>query len=183
VRFTELDVAGAYLVELEPIQDDRGLFARAFCAREFEEHGLQPAIAQANLSANEKRGTLRGLHYQSAPAGEAKLFRCIQGATFHVIVDLRADSPTHGRHVGVELSAANRRALYVPEYCATGYQALADGAEVLYTVSGFYSPEHEGGIRYDDPLLDIEWPIPVSSISEKDASWPLLDRDRQRRVR
>ena len=174
MRFSPLELEGAYVVDLEPIQDERGMFARAFCAREFEEHGLKPAVAQGNLSTNVHRGTVRGLHYQTLPAPEAKLFRCIRGATYHVVVDFRPGSDTYGEHVGVELTASGRTALYVPELCATGYQALVDGAEVFYTVSGFYSPEHEQGVRYDDPALGIEWPLPVARISPKDASWPLL---------
>ena len=172
--FSETAVRGAFLVDLEPRSDQRGFFARTFCAREFEAHGLSPAVAQCNLSFNRKRGTLRGMHYQAEPAAEAKLVRCVGGAILDVIVDLRPDSPTYLRHVAVELSAANRRALYVPFLCAHGFQTLTDDAEVSYQVSEFYAPAHEHGARYDDPAFGIRWPLPVSEISEKDAAWPLL---------
>lgn len=172
--FEETNLAGAWLVDFRRIEDERGFFARAFCAREFEERGLKPAIAQVNTSFNHRRGTLRGLHYQHPPAAEAKFLRCIAGAVYDVIVDLRPDSPTFRRHFGVELTAANRRAIYVPEMFAHGYLALTDGAEVLYSASEPYTPGVEGGLRYDDPALGIDWPIPVTVISEKDASWPLI---------
>jgi dTDP-4-dehydrorhamnose 3,5-epimerase len=174
MRFTEAPLRGAFLIELEALVDSRGFFARGFCSREFESHGLRPAIAQYNLSYNERRGTLRGLHYQLPPAAEAKFMRCIAGAIYDVIVDLRPDSPTYLQHFGVELSAGNRSALYVPEQFGHGYQALTDGAEVLYTVSQHYAPGLERGIRYDDPRLAISWPLPVSDLSEKDAAWPPL---------
>ncbi|CAD0184412.1 dTDP-4-dehydrorhamnose 3,5-epimerase [Ruegeria sp. THAF57] len=173
--FSETPLQGAFVVDLQEISDDRGFFARAFCAEEFEQHGLIPAVAQVNLSFNEKKGTIRGLHYQNAPASEAKFMRCISGAIYDVIVDLRPGSPTYRQHFGIELSARNRRALYVPEMFAHGYLALTDGAQAFYSASEFYTPGVEGGIRYDDPVLGIQWPIPVSIVSEKDASWPLLD--------
>ncbi|WP_171123186.1 MULTISPECIES: dTDP-4-dehydrorhamnose 3,5-epimerase [unclassified Ruegeria] len=173
--FTETPLQGAFVVDLQEISDDRGFFARAFCAEEFEQHGLKPAVAQVNLSYNEKKGTIRGLHYQNAPAAEAKFMRCISGAIYDVIVDLRPESPTYHQHFGIELSAQNRRALYVPEMFAHGYLALTDGAQAFYSASEFYTPGVEGGIRYDDPSLGIQWPIKVSIVSEKDASWPLLD--------
>ena len=174
MKFIETGLEGAFIVELEPRSDDRGFFARAFCQREFEEHGLNPKIAQCNLAFTAKKGTLRGLHYQVPPATEAKFFRCIQGRNFHVIVDMRSDSATYLKHVGVELSPENRRALYVPEFFAHGYQTQEDNSEALYQVSEFYSPGHEAGLRYDDPKLAIDWPIPVSVVSDKDTSWPLL---------
>ena len=174
MKFIETGLEGAFIVELEPRSDDRGFFSRAFCQREFEEHGLNPKIAQCNLAFTAKKGALRGLHYQIPPATEAKFFRCIQGRNFHVIVDMRSDSPTYLKHVGVELSPENRRALYVPELFAHGYQTQEDNSEALYQVSEFYSPGHEAGLRYDDPKLSIDWPIPVSVVSEKDTSWPFL---------
>jgi dTDP-4-dehydrorhamnose 3,5-epimerase len=174
VRFAETDLAGVVLVDLEPHEDERGFFARAFCADEFAAHGLSGQVAQANTSFNHRRGTVRGLHWQAEGAEEAKFFRCIRGATWHVVVDVRPESPTRLRHSGVELSAESRRGLYVPPLCATGYQTLTDGAEVLYLVSARYSPAHERGLRYDDPALGIEWPLPVSVVSEKDRGWPLL---------
>lgn len=175
MRFEPTPIDGVYVVDLEPLHDERGFFARAFCARELADHGLVPDVVQANLSHNVRAGTTRGLHYQSAIAPEAKLFRCIHGKTFNVAVDAREGSTTFGRWFGVHLSAANRRALYVPPLCAAGYQALTDEAEVLYLVSGFYTPDAESGLRYDDPAIGIEWPLPPSLVSEKDASWPLLD--------
>jgi dTDP-4-dehydrorhamnose 3,5-epimerase len=170
--FTETALAGAFIVDLQEIRDDRGFFARTFCAKEFEAHGLKPVIAQANMSFNHRAGTLRGLHYQRPPAAETKLVRCTAGAIWDVIVDIRPDSPTYMKYVGVELSAANRRALYVPEMFAHGYQTLTDGAEVVYSVGEFYTPGVEGGFRHDDPALGIDWPVPVTVISDKDASWP-----------
>jgi dTDP-4-dehydrorhamnose 3,5-epimerase len=174
VRFVETQLHGAYVVELEPRTDDRGFFARAFSADEFAEHGLTTEIAQCNISFNHRKGTIRGLHMQRRPAEEAKLFRCIRGATYHVAVDFRPESATYGSHVGIELSAESRIAFYVPELCAAGYQALTSDAEVLYTTSALYAPSCEEGFRYDDPALGIEWPVDVSVISDKDASWPFL---------
>ena len=174
--FTETHLRGAYVVELQEISDDRGFFARAFCADEFENHGLKPGIAQINLSSNAKKGTVRGLHYQQAPATEAKFMRCISGAIYDVIVDMRPGSDTYLQHFGIELSAKNRRALYVPEVFAHGYLALTDGAQAFYSASEFYTPGVERGIRYDDPALNIQWPEPVVIVSEKDAGWPLLQR-------
>lgn len=174
MQFVPTGLEGAFIIDLEPISDDRGFFARTFCAKEFEAHGLKAAIAQCNLSLNYQQGTLRGLHYQTAPAAEAKFLRCIQGENYHVIIDLRPESATYLRHVGVELSAQNRRGLYVPELFAHGYQVLTDGSEALYSVSEFYTPGCEQGIRYDDPTFQIDWPLPVSQISSKDAAWPLF---------
>lgn len=172
MRFLETGLAGAYLIELDEISDERGFFARAFCMREFEEHGLKSVTAQCNVSFNHRAGTLRGMHYQLPPAAETKLVRCTRGAIYDVIIDLRPDSPTYLEHVGVELSEHNRRALYVPEMFAHGYQALTDGAEVTYQVSEFYTPGQERGLRYDDPRFGITWPLEVTVISDKDASWP-----------
>jgi dTDP-4-dehydrorhamnose 3,5-epimerase len=173
--FTETELKGAFIIDLEERRDHRGFFARTFCAREFEGHGLKPTVAQCNLSFNHKKGTLRGMHYQIAPATETKLVRCTQGAIYDVIVDMRPDSPTYLSHIGVELTAENRRALYVPEMFAHGYQALTDGAEVVYQVGEFYTPGYECGLRYDDPRLGIEWPLAVTEISAKDAAWPLIE--------
>lgn len=173
--FTETKLKGAFIIDLEERSDDRGFFARTFCAKEFEDHGLKPTVAQCNLSFNHKKGTLRGMHYQTLPAAETKLIRCTQGAIYDVIVDMRPNSPTYLSHIGVELTAENRRALYVPEMFAHGYQALTDGAEVVYQVGEFYTPGYERGLRYNDPVLGIEWPTEVTVISEKDASWVLLE--------
>jgi len=172
--FSETKLKGAFIIDLEELSDDRGFFARSFCAREFEDHGLNPTVAQGNLSYNHKKGTMRGLHYQAPPAAESKLVRCTAGAIWDVIVDLRPDSATHMQHIGVELTAANRRALYVPEMFAHGYLTLTDGAEVTYSVGEFYTPGVEGGYRFDDPALGIKWPVDVEVISEKDAAWPLI---------
>jgi dTDP-4-dehydrorhamnose 3,5-epimerase len=172
--FTETKLKGAFIIELEERKDPRGGFARTFCAREFEAHGLKANILQANLAYNYKAGTIRGLHYQVPPAAETKLVRCTRGRIYDVIVDLRPSSATYLQHFGIELSDENRRALYVPELFAHGYQALSDNAEVAYQVSEFYTPGHERGLRYNDPALAIRWPMPVSIISDKDANWPLL---------
>ncbi|MFB2968450.1 dTDP-4-dehydrorhamnose 3,5-epimerase [Aerosakkonema sp. BLCC-F183] len=175
MQFTETQLQGAFLVDIEKISDRRGFFARIFCAKDFEERGLKPPIAQTNLSFNPKKGTLRGLHYQTPPVTEAKLIRCTKGAIYEVIVDMRPESPTYLSHIGVELTDENRRALYVPEMFANGYQALTDEAEAIYQVSDFYTHGYERGLRYDDPLLNINWPLSVSEISAKDASWPFLE--------
>lgn len=174
MKFTETKLKGAFIIDLEERPDHRGFFARTFCMEEFQEHGLKPTVAQCNLSFNHKKGTLRGMHYQIAPATETKLIRCTQGAIYDVIVDMRPNSPTYLLHIGVELTAENRRALYVPEMFAHGYQTLTDAAEVTYQVGEFYTPGYERGLHYDDPVLGIEWPLPVSEISVKDAAWPLL---------
>lgn len=172
--FKETSLQGVYIIDLELLKDDRGAFARTFCAQTFEERGLRPAVAQCNLSFNHKRGTLRGLHFQIPPAAETKLVRCTRGAIYDVVVDMRKASPTYLTHVGVELSAENRRSLYVPEWFAHGYQTLTENAEVIYQVGEFYTPGYERGLRYNDPKLAIDWPLPVSTISTKDATWPLL---------
>jgi dTDP-4-dehydrorhamnose 3,5-epimerase len=176
INTTPID--GVAVIDLDLRSDDRGFFARTFCIEEFGAAGLQTAVEQCNLSFNHRAGTLRGMHFQIAPHPEAKLVRCISGAIVDIIVDMRPDSPTRLQHVAVELSAENRRALYVPPYFAHGYQTLVDDAEVMYQVSGSYEPAAERGLRHDDPDLGLEWPLPVSMISEKDASWPLIvDRD------
>ena len=175
MQFTQTKLKGAFVIDLEQKTDYRGFFARTFCAQEFEAHGLKSTVAQCNLSFNYKRGTLRGMHYQVPPAAETKLIRCTQGVIYDVIADMRPESPTFLQHIGVELSAENRRALYVPEMFAHGYQALSDEAEVIYQVGEFYRPGFERGLRFNDPLLAIEWPLPVSEISVKDAAWPLLE--------
>ena len=172
--FTETPLAGAFVIDIEHKSDARGFFARSFCRAEFEAYGLDPTVAQCNISFNHRRGTLRGLHYQVAPATEVKLVRCSRGAIYDVIVDLRPNSATYLQHIGVELSADNRRALYVPEIFAHAYQALTDDAEVIYQVSAMYAPGCERGLRFDDPRLGISWPLAVSEISEKDRAWPLL---------
>ena len=173
--FTETALAGAFIIDLEPRGDDRGFFARAFCQREFDARGLTSVIAQANISFNYQKGTLRGLHFQYPPAAESKFVRCSRGAILDVIVDLRPESATYLRHVAVELTAENRRGLYVPERFAHGYQVLEDNTETTYQVGEFYTPAAESGLRGSDPRLAIAWPLPVSDISDKDRAWPLLD--------
>jgi dTDP-4-dehydrorhamnose 3,5-epimerase len=172
--FTPTPLAGAYLVELDRREDERGFFARSFCQREFAEHGLNPRIAQCNVSFNAKRGTLRGMHYQAPPHEEAKVVRCTQGAVWDVIVDLRRDSPTFKRWHGVELTADNRRALYIAEGLAHGFQTFTDDAELLYLMSEFYYPDAARGVRWDDPAFGIEWPLPNPRISERDRNFPRL---------
>ena len=175
--FTETKLCGSFIVELEQREDERGFFARSFCQDEFAAHGLKTSIAQANLSWNAKAGTLRGMHYQFPPAAETKFIRCTHGALYDVIVDLRPESPTFGEHIGVELSAANHRALYVPERFGHGFITLADDTEAAYQVGEFYTPGMEGGLRYDDPDLGIDWPIAAAVMSDKDGSWaPLADQ-------
>jgi dTDP-4-dehydrorhamnose 3,5-epimerase len=174
VILTPTGLDGAVVVDLERREDARGFFARTFDRATFAEAGLVPLVEQCNLSYNHRAGTLRGMHYQVAPALETKLVRCTAGAVLDVIVDVRRDSPTYLRSFSVELTADNRRALYVPAMFAHGYQTLTDGAEVSYQVSEAYTPGTERGLRHDDPALGLAWPLPVSVLSEKDAAWPLL---------
>ncbi len=172
--FHETKLAGAYIIELDKKEDFRGFFARAFCADELRRHGVEFQAVQANISHNERKGTLRGMHYQAPPTSEPKFIRCIRGAVWDVIVDMRPDSPTYLQHLGVELSAVNGRAIYVPNLFAHGNQALTDGAELLYLMGGEYTPGFERGLRYDDPAIGIEWPLPVTLIHERDCEWPFL---------
>ena len=176
--FTETKLKGAYVVELEPLQDERGFFARSFCQNEFEEHGLNPRIVQCNISYNKKKGTLRGMHYQAAPHEEAKIVSCIRGAIYDVIIDLRQNSPTHCQWFAVELTAhsspltAPYKMLYIPEGFAHGFQTLEDNTVVFYQMSEFYHPECARGVRWDDPAFGIEWPLPNPILSAKDLSYP-----------
>lgn len=170
--FTETPLPGAFLIKLEPHEDERGSFARSFCQHEFEAHGLSPVVAQCNISRNNKRGTLRGMHFQVAPYDEAKLVRCARGALWDVIIDLRPGSATRGQWYGVELTETNATQLYIPEGFAHGFQTLRDDTEIFYQISNFYAPDAASGLRYDDPAIKIDWPLPVSSISERDLSWP-----------
>ena len=172
--FHETKLRGAFIVELDRKEDARGFFARAFCAREFEAHGLSPHMVQANLSFSAKKGTLRGMHYQVPPASEPKFIRCVRGKIWDVIIDMRPDSATYLQHISLELSADNRRALYIPDMFAHGNQALTDDVELFYLVGEFYTPGCERGVRYDDPAIGIDWPLPVTVITDKDRSWPLL---------
>jgi len=166
--FQETPIPGAYLIDLERRGDDRGFFARTFCEREFGEHGLVTRFVQVNNSLSAERGTLRGMHYQLAPKAETKLVRCIRGALYDVILDIRPDSPTFGQSFGAELSAENRRMMYVPKGFAHGFITLEDATEAFYFVDEFYGPELERGIRWNDPKFRIEWPIEPLVISEKD---------------
>jgi dTDP-4-dehydrorhamnose 3,5-epimerase len=172
--FTETKLKGAFIIDMELREDHRGCFARTFCAKEFAEHGIQTTVAQCSLAYNHKVGTLRGMHYLAPPAGETKLVRCTQGALYDVIIDMRPDSPTYLQHIAVELTAENRRSLYIPALFAHGYQTLSDRTEVIYQMNDFYTPGYERGLRYDDPALGIEWPLPITEISDKDRAWELL---------
>ena len=178
IRQTEVE--SVLVIEPELLEDDRGFFARIFCTEELAAHGIQFQIAQINASYNRQERTIRGLHYQTGVHAEAKLIRCTAGAVFDVVVDMRPESPTYLRHFGVVLSAENRLSVYVPRLCAHGYLALSDGAEILYPVDVPYVASAERGVRYDDPVVDIEWPIDVRVVSEKDRSWPTIERDRAR---
>jgi dTDP-4-dehydrorhamnose 3,5-epimerase len=173
--FIETELKGAFVIDIERREDSRGFFARAFCQHEFEAHGLNPVIAQANVAFNHKKGTLRGMHFQFPPAAETKLVRCTRGAILDIIVDLRPESPTYLQHISVELSEDNNRALYVPERFAHGYQVLRDRTETSYQVGEFYTPGCEGGLLYDDPRLGLLWPLPVTVVSDKDKAWKQLD--------
>jgi dTDP-4-dehydrorhamnose 3,5-epimerase len=172
MRFVATPLPGAYLIDLDRIEDERGFFARTFCRDEFLDHGLNPRLVQCSLSFNGARGTLRGMHFQVAPHEEAKLVRCTAGAIFDVIVDLRPGSPTRLRWFGAELSAQNHRMLYVPEGFAHGLLTLEDNSEVFYQISEFFTPECARGFRWDDPAIAIAWPQPVRIISDRDRSYP-----------
>lgn len=174
MRISATPIAGPAFVDLEEHADERGFFARAFCSDEFAAAGLEPVVAQCNVSFSHQAGTLRGLHFQSVDAAEAKLVRCTRGAMLDVIVDMRPSSPTLGKHLAVELTAENHRALYIPALFAQSFQTLQDGTEVLYQVSRPYAPSTERGLRYDDPVLGIEWPMEPTMVSDKDLNWPLL---------
>jgi dTDP-4-dehydrorhamnose 3,5-epimerase len=175
VIFTETKLKGAFVIELERWEDERGFFARTFCQQEFRQCGLGLVVTQASIASNRRRGTLRGMHFQFPPAAEAKLLRCIRGAIVDVIVDLRPESPTYLQHIAVELDAGTMRALYVPERFAHGYQVLEDNTDISYEMSGSYTPSAEGGLSYDDPRLGLSWPLPVTMISTKDRSHRPLD--------
>jgi dTDP-4-dehydrorhamnose 3,5-epimerase len=172
VKFLETSIAGAFVIEMEPIEDDRGFFARSWCTREFAQRRLDPQLVQCSVSFNRKRGTLRGMHYQDAPHREAKLIRCTMGAVYDVIVDLRVESATFRCWYGADLSAVNRRATYCPEGVAHGFQTLTDNSEVFYQLSEFHHPESARGVRWDDPAFGIEWPPAERVISERDRNYP-----------
>lgn len=177
MKYTPLAVDGVFLVEMEMRSDERGFFARSFDTTEFAEHGMRAEVAQCNVSQNYRSGTLRGLHLSLPGHPESKFIRCTRGTIVDVAVDIRPGSPTYLQHVMVELSAENHQALYLPPHLAHAYQTLTDDTEILYMVSVPYAPGAEQGYRYDDPAFGLEWPLPVSVISDKDASWPLFDDD------
>lgn len=172
--FQESPLSGAYVIDLELITDDRGFFARAWAEDEFVAHGLNPTVAQANMSNTLKAGTFRGFHWQDPPYGEAKTVRCIAGSVFNCIIDMRPDSPTYQQWFGVELSAENRKMLYIPEQFANGFLILSDDTTLLYNVSQPYQPGNERGVRWDDPTIAVDWPRAVDFVSKKDESWPDL---------
>jgi len=177
LKFIPTPFEGAFVVEPELLEDERGSFARSFCQGEFRAHGLDPVIAQCNISFNKRRGVLRGLHYQVKPHEEAKLVRCTRGAIWDVIVDLREGAPTRYRWFATELTADNRRALYIPRGFAHGFQTLADNSEVFYQMSEFYHPESARGVRWNDPKIGIAWPLADPVVSPRDRSYPLLERE------
>jgi dTDP-4-dehydrorhamnose 3,5-epimerase len=171
--FTATSLPGVYLIDIEPIGDSRGFFGRFWCSKEFEAQGLSFEVAQINVSHNAEAGTLRGLHFQRAPHAEAKVVACTSGSVFDVAVDVRPGSPTYLQWLGVELNSEDRQMLYIPAGFAHGYQTLEDNTGLLYLVSEFYTPDAESGLRFDDPAMGIEWPLPVASISDKDKGWDL----------
>jgi dTDP-4-dehydrorhamnose 3,5-epimerase len=175
LKFIETPLADLYVVEIEPLNDDRGFFARSFCTREFQAHGLEPSVVQCNISFNERAGTLRGLHFQAPPHEEAKLVRCTRGAIYDVAVDVRPNSRTYLKWYAVELTSENRRMIFIPRGFGHGFQTLVDESEVFYLMSEFYHPESTRGLRWDDPMLGISWPIEKLIISDKDRTNPLIE--------
>ena len=170
--FQKTTLKDAVLIDLQRIEDDRGYFARTFSAKDFEAQGLSSQFVQQNLSTSARAGTVRGMHYQKAPHGEAKLIRCLRGAIYDVIIDLRPDSPTYRQWEGFKLNAENQRQLYIPQGFAHGFQTLVDDVEVSYLVSAYYTPEAETGLRHDDPMFAITWPQAATVVSDKDRTWP-----------
>jgi dTDP-4-dehydrorhamnose 3,5-epimerase len=174
MQFTETRIRGAYIIDPSLHLDERGRFMRSWCVREFEEQGIDFLPVQANMQFSPRKGTVRGLHLQIAPAAEAKLVRCTRGAIFDVVIDLRPASSTFGEWCSTELTAENGRMMYVPEHCAHGYQTIEERSEAMYLTSAFYAPESCRGARFSDPAFGIQWPLPVSLISEQDSNWPLM---------
>jgi len=175
--FTETYLEGAFIVEIQRLEDERGFFARSFCQREFQEHGLNPNLAQCNISYNKVKGTMRGMHFQAAPFQEAKLVRCTQGVVHDVIIDLRPDSPTYKEHFAIDLTSEAHNALYVPEGFAHGFLTLAPETCVFYQMSEFYVPGYARGFRWNDPAFSVNWPAEVELISERDANYPDFSTD------
>ena len=174
--FSETKLAGTYIVDIDRREDNRGHFARVFCAEEFSAHGLKPTVAQASVSFNAKQGTLRGLHFQYPPAAETKYVRCTKGAVLDVIVDLRPESPTYLEHLAIVLSVENGRGLYIPKRFAHGFITLEDDTELNYLIGESHVPNAEGGLRYDDPMLGLDWPLSVRVISQRDTAWkPIVE--------
>lgn len=174
--FLPTGLPGVFRIEAERLQDERGFFARTWCTRETSQQGLQPLIAQCSVSFNPRRGTLRGMHFQAPPHAEVKVVRCTRGALWDVVLDLRPDSPTFRRWEAYELTEGNRSMMYIPVGCAHGFQTLVDETEILYQISEFYTPESARGVRWDDPAVGIEWPLPNPILSARDASFPLLSQ-------
>lgn len=172
MKFTELSLRGAFVIEVEKIEDERGFFGRLWCEREFKNHNLNTNIVQSNVSISAKKGTLRGMHFQKGNHAETKFVRCTRGTVYDVIVDLRPDSATFKQWCGVELTEDNYKMIYVPENFAHGFLTLEDNSEVYYLVTQFYSKDHEGGLRYNDPAINIQWPIEISEVSDKDNNHP-----------
>lgn len=175
--FTEIKLPGAFIIEIIQLSDERGFFGRSWCKREMEEHGLNGNVVQANTSLSKLKGTVRGFHYQMPPYEETKLIRCTRGAIYDVIIDLRKESPTFMQSFGIELTDKNYKMLYVPERFGHAFVTLKDDTEVTYLVTQFYTPGAEGGIRFDDPLFNIQWPVPVKVVSEKDKNHPDFNID------
>ena len=172
VVFTESSLPGAYFIAMEKQEDDRGYFARSWCEREFKRHNLDSTLVQCSISYNRKKGTLRGMHYQAPPCAESKLVRCTRGAMFDVIIDLRTSSPTFTRWISVELTPDNGTMIFIPKGFAHGFQTLTDNTDVFYQMSEFYAPDHQRGFRWDDPMIGIKWPHPVTTMSDKDRTLP-----------
>ena len=175
MEFKETILKGSFVVDLSKLEDERGFFARAFCNEEFKNENLVSEIVQANISFNKLKGTLRGMHYQKTPYQETKFIRCIKGSIFDIIIDLRKESPTYKKHFGIELTAENRSALFVPKDFAHGFITLEDNTEVIYMVSQSYVPDAEEGIRWDDSQFNLNWPIKPTNISPKDAHWSVFE--------
>jgi dTDP-4-dehydrorhamnose 3,5-epimerase len=175
MKFIKSEITGVWVIDPAPHEDDRGRFMRAWCAKEFEEHKIEFLPVQANMGFSWHKGTIRGMHFQKAPALESKLVRCTKGSVFDVVVDLRPESATYGKWYGEELTAENGRMLYVPEHCAHGCQTLEECTEIYYMASEFYTPNSAFGIRFDDPAIGIKWPLPSTMVSEQDRNWPLLN--------
>ena len=173
--FNETKLKGSYVIDIEQLQDERGFFARSWCRREFEAHGLNPQLVQCNISFNARIGTMRGMHYQVKPSEEAKLIRCTMGSIYDVIIDIRPDSHTFKQYLGIVLTPGNYKMLYVPEGFAHGFLTLENNTEIFYQMSEFYAPDHARGFRWNDPAFGIEWPSNVQVISERDKSYPDID--------